>query len=106
MADARLRESPNSKTQAPKKPQIPMTKTSVSSDNLLELGSLELLWCLELGSWSFPHVQPTPVPFQEGSIETRTRTPVPFLGGVRGGFPRFHFRTLRLTSCHNPLHHL
>src|SRR6266487_2681083 len=54
MGDARLREIPNAKPQIPEKFQIPIRTSSVSA-SLLELGSLEFLWCLELGSWSLPN---------------------------------------------------
>src|SRR5438477_7111775 len=55
MGDARLREIPNSKHQAPENLQIPIPKASVSAAVRLKLGSLEFFWCLELGSSSFPN---------------------------------------------------
>src|SRR5438128_9078765 len=105
MGDARLYQPPNPKLQTPTKHQIPIPKPSVSSACRRELGSLEILWCLELGSWSFPQAQ-LPDPSQEGNRHAAPRLDAPLPGGVRGGFVRFHVRTLNSASRQDSLHHL
>src|SRR6185503_19958730 len=46
-------EAPKTKLQAPEKHQTPNTRHNQNAQMPLEVWSLELLWCVDLGFWCF-----------------------------------------------------